>query len=49
LPREYLLAHPRPVLMKDFFEEKFNTVLKVKNKLKTVTFRPKVQQHDIPC
>jgi hypothetical protein len=49
LPREYLLAHPRPVLMKDFFEEKFNTVLKVKNKLKTVTFRPKVQQHDVPC
>ena len=48
LPRDYLLTHPRPVLMKDFFEEKFNTVLKVKNKLKTVTFRPNVQQHDIP-
>jgi hypothetical protein len=48
LPREYLLGHPRPVLMKDFFEERFNTTLKVKNRLKTVTLRTNIEQDDIP-
>jgi hypothetical protein len=49
LPREYLLSHPRPVLMKDFFDERFNTVLNIKNRLKTVTVRPDVEQREIPC
>lgn len=49
LPRDYLLGHPRPVLMKDFFEEKFNAVLKVKNKLKTITVRSNVQHFEVPC
>lgn len=49
LPREYLLTNPRPALMKDFFDERFNMVLKVKNRLKTVTFHPEVQQREIPC
>lgn len=48
LPRDYLLAHPRPVLMKDFFEEKFNTELKLKDKLMTVTLKPNVRQQAVP-
>jgi hypothetical protein len=49
LPRQYLLSHPRPALMKDFFVDSFNTVLKIKDSLKTVIFRPEMQQYDIPC
>jgi hypothetical protein len=49
LPKDYLLSHPRPVLMKDFFEEKFTKVLRVKDRLGTVIFRSDVQQRDIPC
>lgn len=48
LPREYLLGHPRPVLMKDFFEERFNLVLRVKNRLRTVTIRSDVARYDVP-
>jgi hypothetical protein len=49
LPKDYLLSHARPSLMKDFFDERFNLVLKVKNRLKSVTFRADVQQVEIPC
>lgn len=48
LPREYLLAHPRPVLMKDFFDENFTTQLRVKNRIRTVSFQSQVGQHDVP-
>lgn len=48
LPRDYLLTHPRPVLMKDFFEKRFNIVLRVQNRLRTVTIRSNVEQHDVP-
>ena len=49
LPREYLLGFPRPVLMKDFFVEKFTTVLKVKNRVKLVTLQSQLGQHDVPA
>jgi len=49
LPREYLLGVPRPVLMKDFFEEGFTTTLKVRDRLKMVTVAIGCNQHEIPA
>jgi hypothetical protein len=49
LPREYLLGAPRPVLMKDFFEEGFTTILKVRERLKMVTVAIGGNQHEIPA
>ncbi|MEE8258660.1 MAG: hypothetical protein V3R20_03115 [Sphingomonadales bacterium] len=48
IPREYLLNHPRPVLMKDFFVENFNARLRVKDRLKTITTQIQSGQIDIP-
>ena len=36
LDRSYLLGHPRPVLVKDFFNSKLTTVLKLKKTVTTV-------------
>jgi hypothetical protein len=46
--REYLLGHPRPVLMKDFFEHDFTATIRVRNRLKLVTVQSNVGQHDVP-
>jgi len=48
LPREYLLGHPRPVLMKDFFVNEFTTTLKVQNRIRLVTVQAGAAQHDVP-
>jgi hypothetical protein len=37
LPKEYLLAVPRPVLMKDFFEPDIAITLRIRDRIKTVT------------
>jgi hypothetical protein len=37
LPKEYLLAVARPVLMKDFFEAEFAITLKARQRMKMVT------------
>jgi hypothetical protein len=47
-PREYLLRVPRPVLMKDFFEDGFCITLKAKDRIKTVTLQTSCSQFDIP-
>lgn len=36
LNRSYLLSHPRPVLVKDFFEEEMTTIFKLKHVVRTV-------------
>ncbi len=48
VPRDYLLFHPRPVLMKDFFEADFSTTIRVRNRMKLVTFQSNVGSHDVP-
>jgi hypothetical protein len=48
LPREYLLTHPRPVLVRDFFEPDFAITLKVRERIKTVTVSVVPGQHDVP-
>jgi hypothetical protein len=48
VPREYLLGHQRPVLMKDFFEDDFTATILVRNRMKLVTFQSNVGQHDVP-
>jgi hypothetical protein len=49
LSREYLLGHPRPVLMKDFFVKEFATTIRVRNRMRTVTVQSTVGQHDVPA
>lgn len=49
LPKEYLLTHPRPVLVGDFFEPDFAMTLKVRDRIKTVTVSVGVSQHDVPA
>ena len=49
LPREYLLGHPRPVLLKDFFEEGLAVTLKVKERMKVVTLAIGLNQYDVPA
>jgi hypothetical protein len=49
LSREYLLNHPRPALMKDFFDDKFSTVLRVQNYLRMVSITTEVTQNDMPA
>lgn len=48
LPREYLLTHPRPVLVRDFFEPDFAITLKVRERIKTVTVNVAPGQHEVP-
>jgi hypothetical protein len=48
LPREYLLAAPRPSLMKDFFEPDFTVALKVLDRIKMVTIAIALNQHEVP-
>ncbi len=49
LPKEYLLGVPRPVVMKDFFEDGFAITLRVRDRLKMVTLGIGVNQHDVPA
>ena len=48
LPREYLLSHPRPVMMKDFFEKDFCITLKAKDRVKIITIQTNAGQFDAP-
>jgi hypothetical protein len=49
LPKEYLLGVPRPVVMKDFFEDGFTITLKVRDRVKMITLGIGVNQHDVPA
>jgi len=49
LPREYLLGAPRPVLMKDFFQDGFSIVLRAKQRVKAVMLQQAVNQVDVPA
>lgn len=50
LPREYLLAAPRPAMMKDFFTPAFTTTVKVKDRIKMVLVNVSTtSQHDVPA
>jgi hypothetical protein len=49
LPKEYLLTHPRPVLIRDFFETDFATTLKVRDRIKTVTVNVVPGRHEVPA
>jgi hypothetical protein len=49
VPREYLLMHPRPVLMKDFFDDNFATEIRVRNRMRVVTLQVQAGQHDVPA
>jgi hypothetical protein len=48
LPKEYLLTHPRPVLVGDFFKDDLAITLKVRDRIKTVTVNVVAGQHDVP-
>jgi|SRR2546426_5184910 len=48
LPREYLLNVPRPVLIKDFFEQSLCVTLKVRERIKMVTVGISLGQHEVP-
>jgi hypothetical protein len=48
LPREYLLGHPRPVVMKDFFEQDFGVTLNIRERIKMVTVGVSLSQHEVP-
>ena len=48
IPREYLLGDGRPVLMKDFFEGDFTTIVKVRKRLRVVSLQVAAGQHDVP-
>jgi len=49
VPKEYLLGHQRPVLVKDFFEPDFTTDIRVRNRLRSVTVQVNARQHDVPA
>ena len=48
IPSGYLLQHPRPALLKDFFHEDFVLTLDIPKRVKTVTVVVQANQHDIP-
>jgi hypothetical protein len=49
LPKEYLLGAPRPVMIKDFFEEDFAITLRVQERIRQVTIGVNCSQHDVPA
>lgn len=48
LSQDYLLKHPRPILLKDFFEDKLITTLRLKNTIRTVRIQWGIDQTDTP-
>lgn len=48
LPREYLLAVARPVLMKDFFEADFTITLRTQDGLKVVNLGVACNEYPVP-
>ncbi len=48
IPSAYLLQHPRPTLLKDFFNEDFVLTLDIPKRIKTVTVGVQAQEHDVP-
>ena len=49
IPREYLLGHQRPVLMKDFFEAGFAADVRTQNRIRVVSVQVTPGQHDVPA
>lgn len=49
LPREYLLAAPRPVLLGDFFDPELAIELRVRERLKMVGLQFGVSDHGVPA
>jgi hypothetical protein len=49
IPREYLLTHQRPVLMKDFFETGFTADVRIRNRIRVVSVQVTPGQHDVPA
>lgn len=47
LSKDYLLKHPRPVLVKDFFTEELTTVLRMKNTIRSVRVQWGIDQGDM--
>jgi len=47
LTKDYLLRHPRPVLVKDFFIDELTTVLRMKNTVRSVRLQWGVDQTDM--
>lgn len=48
LSTDYLLKHPRPVLVKDFFEQQLTTILRLKNTIRSVRVQWVFDQSDTP-
>lgn len=48
LPKEYLLKHPRPAMIKDFLDQKLVTEMKVKPRIRTVKISWGFDQSDTP-
>jgi len=47
LPKKYLLEHPRPVLVKDFFDDKLTARLQMKKTVRTLDIQWSVDKRDI--
>jgi len=47
LPKNYLLGHPRPVLVKDFFDEKLIARFKMKKSVRALKTQFTVRKSDI--
>lgn len=47
LTKEYLLNHPRPVLVKDFFKDELTTILRLKNTVRSVRISWGFEQTDM--
>lgn len=47
LPKNYLLNHQRPILVKDFLDDDLTTTLQMKKTLRTLKIQWDVEQHDM--
>jgi len=48
LSQDYLTQHPRPALVKDFFEDGFTVTLRVRERIKLVNLGVQVGQQEVP-
>jgi len=49
LPREYLLNAPRPVLLRDFFNDDFTLTLRVRERIRVVGISNNSSMYDVPA
>lgn len=48
LPKEYLAYEPRPVLMKDFFEQDFSVIVNIQKRQRVIQMNTAANVFDVP-